>query len=139
MTLPPLIATTSAQRRFVGYTSDKCPINPHSGEAGRVNDPATWGTYEQAKTWADCSRGGHVGFLTLGDLLVLDFDGAVHDRVIHPWVQERIEAIGGETELSVSGTGVHITVPMNEELRALLPTKRPITDERLPIERVDLI
>jgi hypothetical protein len=138
MTLSPLIAAISAQCRFVGFTSDKRPINPNSGETGLVNDPQTWGTYEQATNWAR-RNAGYVGFLTLQDVLVLDFDGAVHDGVTHPWVQERIEALGGETELSVSGTGVHITVPMNEQLRALLPTKRPITDESLSIERVDLI
>src|SRR5688572_5101857 len=102
MRLSPLITAITAQRRFVGFTPAKRPINPHSGGAGRVNDAGTWGTYAQATAWAH-RNGGYVGFLTLEDILVFDFDGAVHDGVIDPWVQERIEAIGGETEISLSG------------------------------------
>ena len=72
----PVYAALAAERRFVGYTADKCPWNPHAEAAARVNDPRTWSTYAEARTWAE-RTGGHVGFLPLTEYLVIDFDGAV--------------------------------------------------------------
>lgn len=38
----------------------------------------------------------------------IDLDGCVRDGEIEPWAQEIVDAIGSYTEVSPSGTGVHI-------------------------------
>jgi hypothetical protein len=134
----PYITRSEQDARFVGFTPAKVPIDPVRGSLARVSVPETWGTFAQAASWAESNR-GLVGFVALRDLLVIDFDGAIVDGEIHPWVRDWVDRIGGATEVSISGTGIQITVPMNDGLRQLLPHKRQVTSLQLPIERVDLI
>lgn len=128
--------------RFVGFKQvspeKKVPIDPRTGRAADVSDSRTWGTFDQTQAWAD-RAGGHVGVIPLHDFLVIDFDDVVEDGFVHPWVEGWIEEIGADTELSVSGTGIHITIPVDDALRALLPRKRKVEHANLPIGKVELI
>jgi hypothetical protein len=135
------------QPRFVGYAittpspdgqSKKVPIDVSTGRPADVSDPTTWAPFAEAAAWG-VRTGNPVGVIPLADGLIIDFDGAVQDGQLAPWVAEQIAAIGAETEVSVSGTGIHITVPLTDELRALLPGKRQIRHNGLPIAGVDLI
>lgn len=82
------------------------------GSAASVTDPRTWTTYEKAR-----AGGVQVG-IVLGDGLgCIDLDHCVTDGVVAPWArgviaQHRADAY--LVELSPSGTGVHIFLPMGE-------------------------
>lgn len=45
--------------QWVAATAGKVPINPRTGGAASVNDPSTWGTFEEARS----SGQPHVGFV----------------------------------------------------------------------------
>src|SRR5215207_9899518 len=42
---------------------DKPPINPHTGRTAKINDPRTWGAYEEAAQYARAHRLPGVGFV----------------------------------------------------------------------------
>lgn len=101
-----------------GGKLEKQPINPHTGGLAKVNDPATWGAFEAALAWRNrqppqpgvrCAVGyvftendPHVG---------IDLDHCYDERSNRAaWATELIERFNSYTELSVSGTGVHIIV-----------------------------
>jgi hypothetical protein len=136
------VDTLRDQNRFVGFlqvsSGEKVPFDPRTGRVGDVSDPRTWGTFDQGQAWAN-RAGRYVGVIPLHDFLVIDFDDVIEDGAIHPWVQEQIEELGAETELSVSGTGIHITIPMDDTLRDLLPKKQKVEHPGLPVDKVELI
>ena len=82
------------------------------GTAASVTDPRTWATYEKARAASD-----RVG-IVLGDGLgCIDLDHCVTDGVVAPWARGVIaqHRDGAHLiELSPSGTGVHIFLPMDE-------------------------
>lgn len=82
------------------------------GSAASVTDPRTWSTYEKARAGTD-----QVG-IVLGDGLgCIDLDHCVTDGVVAPWARGVIaqhRADAHLVELSPSGTGVHIFLPMGE-------------------------
>ena len=92
----------------------KPPYQPSNGRAAYTNRPATWGTYAQAR--ARYQHGGWhgLGFVfTAGDPYCgVDLDNC---RVpltgeIAPWAWHVVEALHSYTEISPSGTGLHILV-----------------------------
>lgn len=85
----------------------KVPKSPSGGNA-KSNDPSTWGTYAEAQ--AAASRNGYsgVGIMLSDGLVGIDLDGAVSDGVIADWAQEIVDLVGSYTEVSPSGTGLHI-------------------------------
>lgn len=84
------------------------------GRHASVTDPGTWGTYEAVSRRAPGRRIG----IVLGDGLgCIDLDHCVEGGVLAPWAQgiiaqHRPDAV--LVELSPSGTGVHIFLPMPE-------------------------
>lgn len=89
----------------------KHPICPRDGKLARVNDPSTWGTFEE------CLRTGNktIGFVLTRDdqYTLIDID----DKEWAPATPEQrerhkkiLEAFDSYTERSVSGTGYHIIV-----------------------------
>src|SRR5215475_1402871 len=94
--------------------STKAPYNPVSGGLASTGDPSTWGTYEQARSFAAEQGIDGVGYVFSAEdpYTGIDLDkcrdpetGAVED-----WAREIITALRSYTELSPSGTGVHIIV-----------------------------
>ena len=85
----------------------KVPKSPHGGNA-KSNDPSTWGSFEEAASAAEANGFTGVGIELGGGLVGIDLDGCVHDGRIDPWAQEIIDSIGSYTELSPSGSGIHI-------------------------------
>ncbi len=88
----------------------KVPISPHTGSSASVSDPQTWGTYGEAKA-LDLDAVGRV--LVLRDGIVgIDLDHC-RDALtgdIEPWAQEIVLALDSYTEVSPSGTGLHVWV-----------------------------
>lgn len=129
----------------------KTPLNPVTGAFAAVDDPSTWGTFEQA-----VATGKPVGFvLTKSDpYCIIDLD----DKVSNPASdieKERFSLIVNQfqtyTEISTSGRGAHLIVKgsiprginrshveMYSEGRYMICTGRLI--KALPIaERQDLL
>ena len=109
MTSRPRWVRWEAQERR-GRTA-KVPLTVF-GAAASVTDPRTWTTYEKAR-----AGGPQVG-IVLGDGLgCIDLDHCVTDGVVAPWARGVIaqhRADAHLVELSPSGTGVHIFLPMGE-------------------------
>ncbi len=97
----------------------KKPIDPHTGGAGSSTNPASWATHEQAVLAASRYHLDGVGFaLTAGDpFTVIDLDGCRDPDTgeLAAWAWEIVQRLNSYTEISPSGTGVHIV------LKAALP------------------
>lgn len=85
----------------------KVPKSPHGGNA-RSNDPATWGTYDEASALAERRGYSGVGVMLSGGYVGVDLDDAVEGGRVKPWAQDIIDELGSYAELSPSGTGVHV-------------------------------
>jgi putative DNA primase/helicase len=97
----------------------KIPYSPLANRRASSTDPSTGGCYSEAVT-AYKERGHDgIGFVfTEGDDLAgVDLDGCLDPETgeIEGWAQEIIEELDSYTEISPSGTGVHIL------LKATLP------------------
>lgn len=105
--------------------NDKLTKVPYSALTGRMADstnPATWSSYEKAVS--ACKEQGYdgigFGFTPHDDLCGVDLDSCLNPDTgeIETWAREVIEVLDSYTEVSPSGTGVHILV------RGELPTGR---------------
>ena len=99
-----------------GKKPTKIPYSIHGG-MGKVNDPATWGTFDEAV--ARCRSGNYngIGFVfTNSPFVGIDIDGCIDPTGgIAAEAADIIEQAGSYTELSQSGKGFHII------LRGTLP------------------
>lgn len=102
----------------------KVPMNPRGLGNAKTNDPRTWGTFEDCCTaieWAlegweaeepGAYRGGGLGFVfTAGDPYAgIDLDHCRNPETgaLEPWAQQLITRLNSYTEVSLSGTGLHI-------------------------------
>jgi hypothetical protein len=97
----------------------KKPVDPHTGVAGSSTNPATWATYKQAVLATRRYNLDGIGFaLTAGDpFTVIDLDACRNPDTgeLEPWASEIMQRLNTYTEISPSGTGVHIV------LKAALP------------------
>src|SRR5262245_47762184 len=90
----------------------KVPYSPLTGERARPNDPATWGTFEQALAlYHQCGMGG-IGYVFSAEdpYAGVDLDKCREPATgaIDPGAQLIITALNSYTEVSSSGTGVHL-------------------------------
>lgn len=90
---------------------DKVPIDPKTGRNAKSNDPGTWGTFEQATGWA-ARNGGGIGFEFAEDApfcgIDLDHVRDADTGELAPWAREVVDALDTYTEVSPSGTGLHL-------------------------------
>jgi hypothetical protein len=90
---------------------EKIPLNPRTGRYASTTDSLTWGAFEEAVRRAE-EHGLGIGFVfSSGDPFVgvdLDKCRSPETGEIAPWAQEIIEEVDSYTEVSPSGTGVHI-------------------------------
>lgn len=99
-------------KRLVNWVChrNKVPIDPKTGGNAKSNDPNTWGTYEQAKELQkkDPSISG-LGFMFSNSPYVgIDIDHCIKDGVYSDLAKDVITLFQSYTEISPSGTGVHI-------------------------------
>jgi hypothetical protein len=83
----------------------KVPINPHTGKKADTTDPATWGSFDEA------GEAG-IGFVLTADdpYVCVDLDNCVKDGEVAPWALAIVKALDSYTEISPSGTGLHIWI-----------------------------
>jgi putative DNA primase/helicase len=100
----------------------KIPYSPLTGRRASSTDPESWGGYPEAVR--ACRERGYdgIGFTFTKDdpFCGVDIDRCLNAATgeIEPWAREIIEELDSYTEISPSGTGVHIL------LSAVLPEGR---------------
>ena len=108
-----LPAEMTARPRWVRHDAAKMPMTLFGGPASVV-DSRTWTTYEKA---AASSVGTGLG-IVLGDGLgCLDLDHCIEGGRLAPWAAEVLDEWRDRAvfiEVSMSGTGLHLFVPMAE-------------------------
>src|ERR671910_1378345 len=92
----------------------KVPYSPLTGEKASSTDPQTWASYSEAvEAYREHGYAG-IGLVFSEDdpFCGVDLDGCLNPETgeIEGWAQEIIEELDSYTEISPSGTGVHILV-----------------------------
>jgi putative DNA primase/helicase len=110
---------------------NKVPYNPHALTKASSTDVQTWGSFAQAVTalpnalqsWEQddpqAYRGGGLGYVFAPDdpFCGIDLDHCRHPKTgaLEPWAQQILDTLASYTEITPSGTGLHIitvgTVP----------------------------
>lgn len=83
----------------------KIPRNPHTGNNAKSNDPATWGTFEEAVAACDKYGFDGLGFEFAPPMFGVDLDHCIDNT---DFVDEFVETLQSYAEISRSGTGIHI-------------------------------
>ena len=123
MSFPKQLDELKSLRQWVAYRlvwnekkgkADKRPINPHNGAGAKANDPATWGTYDEAMGYAErhgliAGKSGGVGFEFGRGYCGIDLDNVVlEDGRLKEFASEIVELMNSYTEYSPSHKGLHI-------------------------------
>lgn len=85
--------------------SDKIPINPYTGRNAMSNNPATWGTMDEAVNACEKYGLDGVGFMFANGYFGVDLDHCV-DNI--DFCDEFVETLQSYAEYSKSGSGIHI-------------------------------
>jgi putative DNA primase/helicase len=107
--------------RAVGEKPTKIPYSPRTGRKASSTDLMTWSTFEEAMEAYRSGNYDGVGFVfSSGDPYTgIDLDDCVDERGdIAPWALEIVRELDSYTELSATGTGLHIIV------RGKVPNRR---------------
>src|SRR5215204_5239891 len=96
----------------------KVPYNARSGYGADTTKSASWVTFREALKKYLTSRGKKKEYHGVGFVFSendpytgIDFDGCIDEEgEIAPWASKWIERLDGYTELSPSGTGLHVLV-----------------------------
>lgn len=87
----------------------KLPIDPRTGDPARSNDPATWASYEDAVAGKERFRADGIGIMFAHGIFGIDLDRCIdQEGQLLPFAREIVETVQSYTELSPSGTGLHI-------------------------------
>jgi putative DNA primase/helicase len=99
--------------RAVGEKPDKVPYSARTGRKASSTDLMTWSTFEEAVEVYEQDDYAGLGFVfSSGDPYTgVDLDGCVdeNDQIV-PWALEIARYLDGYTELSATGSGLHIIV-----------------------------
>ena len=101
-----------AIKRDNGKT-DKKPINPHTGELAKTNDPSTWGSYADTVTYYRRQKNNLAGigfvFAKKDPYAGIDLDDCINtEGTPLPWASKVLEDFSTYAEVSPSGTGIKI-------------------------------
>lgn len=105
------IAQLKERPAWVGWTTAKVPMNPHTGAAAASNNPETWGTAAQA--WSAKKRNGWAGigyvFTIAAGVVGIDLDDCFNDAgELSDMARQVVQMMNSYTERSPSGKGLHI-------------------------------
>ena len=99
--------------KAVGDKPDKVPYSPRTGRRASSTDLLTWGTFEKALQVCENGEYAGVGFVfsSADPYTGIDMDNCVgEDGEIALWALEIVRYFDSYTELSATGTGLHIIV-----------------------------
>ena len=114
----------------------KIPVDPHTGQFASSSDSDTWSDFETAQEHYENGDTDGLGFVFGDDDLIsgVDLDNVRDPETgeLEEWAEDIINQIDSYTEVSPSGTGVHILqfgiLPQNARTRA---------DQKSTLERFD--
>lgn len=134
-----LVESLKSYPSWVGFTDDKMPINPETGNAARINDSDTWSDYETAAEY--CERtGDYLGFALddSNDIVFVDLDGCRDPETgdVEEWAVDIINRVDSYAELSKSGTGYHILARGDIDLHA---NKQKMENETVDVDKTSEI
>ena len=97
-----------------GAINAKMPWNPATGQGAKANDPSTWVDFETAAQAVQSGNYTGVGFEFTKEagIVGVDFDHCINPDTgdIDEWVLDWVQEFDSYTEISQSGTGIHILV-----------------------------
>ena len=103
--------------QWVCYRSNKIPVNPKTGDNAKADDPGTWSEFDHAVRYWEAHRSNGIagiGFeFSPGDPYTgVDLDKCRKPETgeIEPWALEIVRHLNSYTEVSPSGTGLHIWI-----------------------------
>ena len=102
--------------KAVGTKPEKVPYSARTGRRASSTDLMTWSTFPEALEAYERSNYDGLGFVFCsGDPYTgIDLDNCVDENgEIAPWALEIAHNLGGYTELSATGSGLHIIVRGN--------------------------
>ncbi|CUS06448.1 protein of unknown function (plasmid) [Candidatus Promineifilum breve] len=105
------IAQLKLRPAWVGYNTQKVPLDPHTGRAAATNNPDTWGTAAQAWAAKKRHRWAGIGYVfTIGAGVVgVDLDDCfTDDGHLNDTARQIVQMLNSYTERSPSGNGLHI-------------------------------
>ncbi|UYO62969.1 AAA family ATPase [Acetobacterium wieringae] len=92
----------------------KKPINPNTGYGAKAGEPETWGTFDQcgyALMQPDCEYDGFGFEFNDNDIVGVDLDHVIDEiGIVTPEALDIVKRLNSYTEISPSGTGLHIFV-----------------------------
>lgn len=89
----------------------KIPINPLTGQGAKANDSTTWTTYDEAMAAKEKNDYDGIGFeFTNSGIIGIDIDHCIDNGQMNDMARIIVEALDTYTEISPSGTGLHILV-----------------------------
>ena len=97
-----------------GERMDKIPVCPSTGSNASTTNPETWTDYNTAAMQAMTNDGLGLGFVFVktAGIIGIDLDHCrdADGGTLEPWAEAIVRALESYTEVSPSGTGVHIYV-----------------------------
>lgn len=90
----------------------KVPYDPHTGRMAKSNDPATWGTYEEATAADNRYSWDGVGFVVQKSHRItgVDLDHCIVNGEVELWARFIVKMLDSYTEITPSGTGLRVYV-----------------------------
>lgn len=86
----------------------KVPMSAKTYFPASSTDPSTWTTFEEAMKAAEINKWDGVGFCFEPPFVGVDLDDSVIDGKISDYATGIINALNSYTEISPSGTGIHV-------------------------------
>lgn len=87
----------------------KCPYNPRTGYPAKAGQPDTWADLATATAAVNAGHYEGVGFeFNGGGIVGVDFDHCIQGGKLDAWAAAWVERFNSYTEVSPSGTGLHI-------------------------------
>lgn len=120
MTFEKVPAELRALRQWVCYGKTgiapgekqyKMPFNPRTGYGARAGDPETWATFDEACKAVESGQYAGIGFefVENGGYVGVDFDHCIDQNgALSAWAIDKMERLYSYTEVSPSGSGIHI-------------------------------
>ena len=99
------------KRQWVGWSlinERKVPLCPTTYKAAQSSNPDTWGTFAEALAAYKAKQWSGLGFVFNKDYVGVDLDDCVNNRQLNPFAKDVLSKCNSYTELSPSGTGIHI-------------------------------
>lgn len=92
-------------KQWVCFGNDKVPKSAYTGNNAKSNDSSTWATFEEAVEAVHKYGLQGLGFMFANGYFGVDLDHVLDNA---DFVDEFVETLGSYTEISRSGSGIHI-------------------------------